>query len=106
MRSIRLSLTVYFLALLAVALGAASVLVYSTAHKTLLDKQRSTEELLKAQYDERCRVEGEGFDANLLAQAKTLAKLAQVRFDPHGTVRYQRLHLLGLLGMPASPAGP
>ena len=106
MRSIRLSLTVYFLALLAVALGAASVLVYRTAHKTLLDKQRSTEALVRAQYDERCRAEADRFDKNLLAQAQTLAKLAQLRFDPQGTLRYRRLHLLGLLGMPSSPAGP
>ena len=38
MRSIRLSLMVYFLGLLAVALAAASVFVYQTAQQTLLSR--------------------------------------------------------------------
>ena len=51
MRSIRLSLTVYFLGLLAVALAVASVLVYQTAGQTLREKQEATGQLIQAQID-------------------------------------------------------
>ena len=40
MRSIRLSLVVYFLVLVAVAVGAVSVLAYRTAHETLEAKKK------------------------------------------------------------------
>ena len=59
MRSIRLSLVVYFLVLLALALGAVSVLVFQTTHRTLLAKRDATRALLDAQYEERCRNERE-----------------------------------------------
>ena len=53
MRSIRLSLVVYVLALLAVALGAVSLLVFHTVHQTLLAKKAASKDLLEAQYKER-----------------------------------------------------
>src|SRR5436305_1217504 len=102
MRSIRLSLTVYFLALLAAALGAAFLLVYRTAHRTLLAKQRTTEELVRAQFDERCREEKERRDDALLQQAQELARLAQLQVD-FGRLRYRGLHLAGLLGVGLAP---
>ena len=40
MRSIRLSLMIYFLALLGVALGAVSLLAYRTAQQTLTENGR------------------------------------------------------------------
>ena len=45
MRSIRLSLMGYFLGLLALALGTASLLAYQTSYLTLQEKKTATEEL-------------------------------------------------------------
>src|SRR5262249_50863892 len=81
MRSIRLSLMVYFLGLLAVALGVASVLVYRTASQTLEAKRRATAQLIDAQYEEKCSQEKARLDKELLFQARTLASLTQFQFD-------------------------
>ena len=48
MRSIRFSLTVYLLALLAVALGTASVLVYRTTQSSMETRKQATEEQLRS----------------------------------------------------------
>ena len=53
MKSIRLSLMFYFLALLAVALGTASLLAYRSAQQALEKKKESAEALVRAQYKER-----------------------------------------------------
>ena len=47
MRSIRLSLVIYFLALLAGALGAVSWFVYGTVARTLSDREQSTSRTLR-----------------------------------------------------------
>jgi heavy metal sensor kinase len=82
-KSIRLSLMVYFLALLAVTLGAVSLLAYRTAQQTLMDKKRATEDLIEAQFNERRRAEEDRLDQELLAQARTLAGLAIFELDLH-----------------------
>ena len=69
MKSIRLSLMVYFLGLLALALGAASLLVYETAQQTLRDKQRAAEKLIETQYKDRCRDEENRLDEQLRLDA-------------------------------------
>jgi heavy metal sensor kinase len=81
MRSIRLSLMVYFLALLGVAFGAVSLLVYRTTSDTLKSKKETTESLIQAQYEERCRTEKQRLDDALLAQAGRLAGLAYFEWD-------------------------
>ena len=55
MKSIRRSLILYFLVLLAGALGAVSVLAYHTAQQTLQAKEEIRQKLLETQYRERCR---------------------------------------------------
>ncbi len=100
MRSIRLSLTVYFLVLLALALGGASWFVYNTAGQTLREKRRSTAELVQAQYQERCREERDRLDKTLVAQAQTLGRLAQFQFD------HSRLRLVNKLGLVTAPLSP
>jgi signal transduction histidine kinase len=75
MRSIRLSLVVYFLALLALALGAVSLLVFHTVHQTLLAKKAASKDLLEQQYKERCTKEQAKFDQALAGQATTLLGL-------------------------------
>jgi len=100
MRSIRLSLTVYFLGLLAVALAVASVFVYQTAQQTLLSEQKARRQLIETQYTERGKEEEARLDADLLAEAQTLARLAQFQFD------WGRHREAGWLGVLASAAGP
>ena len=102
MRSIRLSLTVYFLGLLAVALAAASVFVYQTAQQTLLSEQKARRQLIETQYTERGKEEEARLDADLLAEAQTLARLAQFQFD-WGRLRHRELGSLGVLTAAAGP---
>jgi heavy metal sensor kinase len=103
MKSIRLSLMVYFLALLAVALTAASLLVYRNAEQTLESKQQAMEQLIRAQYRERSRDEEARLDAALLAQATALASVVQVQFD-WSRGELQPLYLLGLLSANLNPS--
>jgi heavy metal sensor kinase len=74
MRSIRVSLLVYFLGLLVVALGVASVLVYRSAQQTLADKEEATAEFINAKYEER-------LDAALLDQAQALIGRLQLEWN-------------------------
>jgi heavy metal sensor kinase len=81
LRSIRLSLTISFLLLLAAALGGASWFAYRTAGQTLHEKRTATADLLQAQYEERCRDERAQLDKALLDQAQTLTRLTQFQFQ-------------------------
>src|SRR5947199_6694056 len=96
MRSIRLSLTLYFLALLGVALGAASFVVYRTARETLEAKKVTTEELIQAQHRERCREKESRLDDTLSLEAQALA--GQVRLERGQTAPWA-LHRATVAGM-------
>jgi heavy metal sensor kinase len=104
MRSIRLSLMVYFLGLLAVALGVASFLVYRTAQSTLEAKEKAARTLVEAQFEERSREADNRLDRRLLAQAQSLAGRTrpQWRWDRIGR---GELHCHGL-GILLTHAGP
>ncbi len=97
MKSIRLSLLVYFLGLLAVALGAVSVLAYRTTQRTLVPERESTAEVIESHYREQC-------DKALLDQARALARLLQFRFHPN-RARNREYHALGLSGVGFLPQG-
>ena len=97
MRSIRLSLMVYFLALLGVSLLAASLLVYGIAKQTLAAKQQAMVQLIEKQYAERCEKKRGDLDADLLAQAKSLARLVQVQLDWYRADFVQPVLLFGLV---------
>ncbi len=105
MRSIRLSLMVYFLALLGVALLTASLLVYGNAEQTLQAKQQAMEQLIDAQYRERCRDANEHLDHNLLTQAQSLARLVQVQLEWDRVDVIQPLMYLGLASSSFNPSG-
>jgi two-component system heavy metal sensor histidine kinase CusS len=79
MKSVRLSLVVYFALLLGGALGAVSLLAYRQAAASLQERQKSLEQMLQAKYEERQRLENEQLDAALLADARNLASLVQVQ---------------------------
>src|SRR5262249_49911425 len=100
MKSIRLSLIVYFLLLLGLALGAVSVLVYRTTYVTLLAKKETTRKLLQAQYEDRCQEVRTKLDDELFYQARILADKAQSQ-SPWFRPRFPTF--LGLLG--ATPTG-
>src|SRR5262249_2495230 len=104
MKSIRLSLLLYFLTLLAVALGAVSLLVYRTTHQTLLAKKKTTEELIQTQYQKRCGEEKDKLDQQLLSEARHLAQLFRTQVDPTLPYRSGTCEL-GLLTTMATPAG-
>lgn len=77
MKSIRLSLVVYFLVLIALALGGVSALVYQTTSATLYEKQESTEALIRAQYQAQVDQARQALDRRLLRQAHLLASKAR-----------------------------
>jgi heavy metal sensor kinase len=104
MKSIRLSLVLYFLGLLTVVLGTASVLAYQTSYKTFLAKKEAAEELINSQYRESCRTEEQGLDEKLRMQAQALARIVNFQFD-RKKIQNQQLHILGLLTSQVSPNG-
>ncbi len=77
MRSIRLSLTVYFLILLGLALGTGFGFMYQNMRQTLQDKTEGQRHLLQVQYDINSKRLFKEFDDHLLRRAQTLARLAE-----------------------------
>src|SRR5262245_42501468 len=100
MRSIRLSLIVYFLLLLAAALGGVSWLVYEISAITLSEKQLSTQDLIVNQFGSDCQQVREVLDQRILHQVQVLAN--QARF---GKPNYEPLNALGVLSTPLNPHG-
>ena len=99
MRSIRLSLTIYFLVLLALLLGAV-LLVYSTMAETLAEKQQATEQFLELKYQEDCVKEQQSLKRALFAQAyRPVAREVQFR-SGHEVMRFWAVQSLGVI--PAS----
>jgi len=105
MRSIRLSLMVCFLGLLAVALTTASLLVSRNAEQAANKATGDTAQRIEAQYHERCEKEKARLDADLLAQAQSLAALVQVQFDRYRIDLIQPCFRLGVLSSSLSPNG-
>src|SRR5690349_21397686 len=96
MKSIRVSLIVYFCLLLALGLGAASVLVYRSAAGALREKQEVNRKLLQTQCKEREQEEKARFDERLLTKASFVASQAQIQFQPERG-RLAQSVLLGLM---------
>jgi signal transduction histidine kinase len=102
MRSIRLSLVVYFLLLLAVGLGAVSYLYYRTAARALRDKQETNRQLLRTQYSDLKREEKQKFDSELISKTSTLVSLAQSQVDQNKALPlyFSQLNVLGPANLP------
>ncbi len=81
MRSIRASLMVYFLGLLALALVTASLLAYQTSYLTLQDKKAATEALIEKQYTDSCKRDRDRLDRRLADQAEAVARLVQFHIE-------------------------
>lgn len=100
MKSIRLSLTVYFLVLLGLALSAGLGLLYQTMRQTLQEKTESRRYLLQVQYDIQTQQLDKEFDGHLLHRAQVLASLAQSQWTHSNPRQY---YALGLLTAVPSP---
>ncbi len=99
MKSIRLSLIVYFLLLLAAAVGTASVLAFSTAANSLRAKQAINRDLLESRTDDRIREVGKQLDDELLSQALYIARITAAH-NQFSRVPYIRLFELGQMTAP------
>ncbi|MGE3805928.1 MAG: sensor histidine kinase [Gemmataceae bacterium] len=102
MRSIRLSLVLCFLVLLALALGTVSWFVYRTTKQSLTDKERAARELLQQQYTSLCKTEHELLDTHILQRAQTLARMAQTQWGFGSPVPLQ---VSGIAGVANTPLG-
>jgi signal transduction histidine kinase len=72
MRSIRRSMTVYMLVLLAATLGVVWIVIDQVTARALAARESAGEDKINASYQERCRNERERIDQALLQQAKDL----------------------------------
>jgi heavy metal sensor kinase len=77
MKSIRLSLVLYFLALIAAALGAVSVLAYQNTERVLQSKEAIRRQLLQDQFKKNCDETRRRLDWALLRLAASLEGQAQ-----------------------------
>src|SRR5262245_41957423 len=100
MKSIRISLLVYFLVLLALALGLVSVLVYKLTEQSLHASDAGTRKVLEDRYKERRAAEDRKLNNELVRRAQNLANLAQV---PTGRTRSQPLSVAGLMSSGLHP---
>ncbi len=110
MKSIRASLIVYFWLLLALGLGAASLLAYRVAADNLRTRQETNRELLETQFRDREQEVKARFDEYLLNKARAVASHAQTRFHtersrlvqsvvPLGVMTDAQAHLFGSIAM-------
>jgi heavy metal sensor kinase len=102
MKSIRLTLIVFFLVLLVLALGAVSAVVYQTTHQSLMAKEATARERLQERFDRSSAEVKKKFDDALLHRAEQVANVAQA---PPSRNRYQSLYVLGVLSAVVSPQG-
>jgi heavy metal sensor kinase len=94
MRSIRLSLVVYFLVLLTLALGAVCGLVYETAAAALDRRVADSEQLVREQNFAQCQRVLSGLEHRLAREAQRVATM--VRPPLH----VEALYPFGVLGTP------
>lgn len=94
MRSIRRSMTVYLLVLLAVTLGVAWVVIDQATARALRAREAAGAELIERRYQERVREEHVGTDQALLHQARDLGNAMQAHYTGQFFVeiaKFQRL---------------
>ena len=102
MKSIRLSLLLYFLALFVVALGTAYVFAFKDAKRILQDKENARRKLITDKHDRSTFRARRQFDDALIGQARTLASQAQFQFQASRT-RFLWLAPLGALSIGDDP---
>jgi len=114
MKSIRLSLTVYVLALSGLALGVGLLLIYQTAYQQLQEHKTRAEEqavrnketaakLITAQSQASEAAASRDFDQALGTQAVTLAKLVQSHFEQNRAQFANTLNAMNWLTLTPGP---
>jgi heavy metal sensor kinase len=102
MRSIRWSLILYFLVLVAAALGGVAYLCFQSTHDALQAKEVSTGKLWEKMFEDNRRRVAEEFDEQLVAQVRMLAQKTYWYHD-----RPEMLSVgLGVLASQAHNGGP
>ena len=104
MRSIRLSLVVYFLVLQAATIGAAAWLVYYSARESLETERLIHQTLFDKQFEDDAEKERNRFDQDLSHKARALADMAQQQIQGRRS-DVASLLSLGLLTSSVSPQG-
>jgi two-component system, OmpR family, heavy metal sensor histidine kinase CusS len=102
MRSIRISLLVYFLGLVTLAVGATSLLAYRSTRQTLQDKEVAIAGLIQAKHEKRRLKEQARFDDELLSKANGLALRAGVEIQI-SKLMWRELHFTGVFQAQALP---
>ncbi len=100
MRSIRLSLVVYFLLLLTAAVGSVCWLVYQTAAGALEERRRGSQDVVETQYVAHVEETRTALDRRLVRQAQTIAAMARSM-----NVHLEGLYPLGVMGAPLAFQG-
>src|SRR3954447_5452250 len=100
MRSIRLSLIVYFLLLLTAALGAVSWTSYRTTAQALRERKRDSQKIIEAQYQSRVQGAQADLDRRILRQAQLMASMTRSL-----TVHFEGFYALGAIGAATLPQG-
>src|SRR5262245_46819037 len=80
MRSIRRSMTVYLLVLLAITFGVVWVVIDQVTARALAAREAAGSEVIKKVYEERVREEREKTDQALLHQARELGNILQTHY--------------------------
>jgi signal transduction histidine kinase len=101
MRSIRLSLIVYFLVLLTAALGAVSWFSYRTTSQSLRKRQLDSQKMIEAQCETNCDALRADLDRRILRQALTMVNVSQ-SMVVHAEAQCS---LFGMIGSGAMPLG-
>src|SRR5947207_2034138 len=94
MKSIRLSLVLYFLVLLTAAMGTVFALVYRTTAAALQVRQHDAERLIEQQYATQCNEPRAGLTQRLREQSHAVATLARP------PLHFEALYPLGVVGLP------
>jgi heavy metal sensor kinase len=99
MKSIRLSLIVYFLVLLTAALGAVSWFSYRTTAESLRERQRDAQKMIEAQYETREKAARNELDREILRQARALAGMPLI------TIHYEAIFSANAIMTPVTLPG-
>ncbi|CAN5153636.1 hypothetical protein BH11PLA2_BH11PLA2_43690 [soil metagenome] len=101
MRSIRRSLVLYFLALMAVVLGAVGVLIDRVAVRTLATREAAAQQLIDLRYADLAREESEKLDADLEILASRVANDIQWNYYQLGQKDFEQY----IIAMRVAPLG-
>jgi len=90
MRSIRRSLTLYFLTLLLVGLGIIALVIDRAAGRTLEARRDAASKLIETQYEDRCADETTKRDHELSNEALALYSQMQLRYNRNFDEEFKR----------------